>query len=68
MVAHCSEVQFSPQFFPNRKIISDKTARNHPKLQKLAKIARLRENAKVAKKSCAPQHRNFLVGLISYVA
>jgi len=33
----------------------------------MTKIARLRENAKVAqkllRKSCAPQHRNFLLGL-----
>jgi len=45
-----------PQISPKWKIISAKTAQNEPKLHSMAKIARKCE-------SCAPQHRNFLVGL-----
>ena len=58
-----------PQIFPKWKIISAKTARNQPKLreccgpwQKLCGCAKTRKLSK----SCAPQHRNFLVGLTVY--
>ena len=55
-----------PPNFPKWKIISAKTVLNLPKLREsCAPWQKLRGCAKTRKlrKSCAPQHRNFLVGL-----
>jgi len=57
----CSKVPIWPQISPKWKIISAKnsteSAKVARKLHSMAKIVQLR-------KSCAPQHRNFLVRLL----
>jgi len=57
-----SEVQFAPKFPQNGRLLAQK----QPKIcQSCAKVALHGKNCTVAqkRKSCAPQHRNFLVGL-----
>jgi len=58
----CSEVQFAPKFPQNGRLLAQK----QPEIcQSCAKVAHHGKNCAVARKrkSCAPQHRNFLVGL-----
>ena len=61
----CSKVPICPQISLKLKIISAKTAENQPKFREsYAPWRKLRGCAKTRKlrKSCAPQHRNFLGG------
>ena len=58
----CSEVQFAPKFPQNGRLLAQK----QPEIcQSCAKVALHGKNCAVARKrkSCAPQHPNFLVGL-----
>jgi len=65
----CSEVQFAPKFPQNGRLLVQ-NSRNLPKLREsCAPWQKLRGCAKTQKlrKSCAPQHCNFLVGLVKWV-